>query len=64
MCLFVSFAHFTELFGFLLLSFMSSFYIMAINPPSDLRDLFSLTLSCLLILLFLYSFSLNRFRLF
>ena len=64
MCLFISFAHLTELFGFLLVSFKSSFYIMAINPPSDLRHLFSLTLACLLILLFLYSFSPNHFRLF
>ena len=52
--LFRPFAHFSvELFGFLLLSFMSSLYILDINPLSDIRfaNIFSHSVDCLFALL-------------
>ena len=53
-CLFRSFAHFlTELFGFLLLTCMCSFYILDINPLSDAwyANIFFHSIGCLFTLL-------------
>ena len=55
-CLFRSFAHvLNEMFHFLVLNFVSSLYILDVNPLSDvLVDMFSHSVSCLFILLMIF----------
>ena len=59
-CLFRSFAHFLIELFFLVLSFVSSLYILDINPLSDvLVNMFSHSVGCLFILLMI-SFAVQK----